>query len=104
MQLDPRPVYFLDMSAIELVWNLVVRDPRRAATKDELWMRIRAIWSSLPQASIQKLFDSMPRSIAALIAAHVRFTKYQFQKLFFCFENFVIYLYQYKGDSQNVGS
>ncbi|GFT58439.1 hypothetical protein TNCV_2119341 [Trichonephila clavipes] len=61
------------MSSIEHVWDLVgqclARDPRPAASKDEILLCIREIWNSLPQAYVQNLFDSMPRCIAALIAA-----------------------------------
>ncbi|GFX06276.1 transposable element Tcb1 transposase [Trichonephila clavipes] len=61
------------MSPIEHVWDLVggwrlARDPRSAASKDELLLRIQAIWNSLSQVEIQNLFDSMPRRIATLIA------------------------------------
>ncbi|GFW71834.1 transposable element Tcb1 transposase [Trichonephila clavipes] len=60
------------MSSIKHVWNLVgwrlARDPRPAASKDDLLLRIQAIWNSLPQANIQNLFESLPRRIAARIA------------------------------------
>ncbi|GFV34535.1 transposable element Tcb2 transposase [Trichonephila clavipes] len=73
MQLLPWPAYSPDMSPIEHVWGLVgrhlARDPRPAASKDELLLRIQAIWNSSLQADIQNLFDSMPRRIAAIIAA-----------------------------------
>ncbi|GFS51394.1 uncharacterized protein TNCV_548741 [Trichonephila clavipes] len=49
---------------------------RPAALKDELLLRIQAIWNSLPQAEIQNLFDSMLRRIVALIAARGGYTKY----------------------------
>ncbi|GFT19290.1 hypothetical protein TNCV_303901 [Trichonephila clavipes] len=69
MQLLPSPVYSPDMSPIEHVWDLVgrrlARDPCSAASKDELLLRVHAIWNSLPQADIQNLFDSMPRRITA---------------------------------------
>ncbi|PRD27402.1 UNVERIFIED_CONTAM: hypothetical protein NCL1_35463 [Trichonephila clavipes] len=45
-------------------------------SKDELMLRKEAIWNSLPQGDIQNLFDSMPRRIAALIAARGGYTKY----------------------------
>ncbi|GFW15947.1 transposable element Tcb1 transposase [Trichonephila clavipes] len=68
------------MSPIEHVWDWVgrhlARDPHPAAAKDELFLRIQAIWNSLPQAKIQNLFDSMPRRIAAPIAALDDYTKY----------------------------
>ncbi|GFX11870.1 transposable element Tcb2 transposase [Trichonephila clavipes] len=69
-----------DISSIEHAWNLVVRrlarDSRPTASKDELLLRIQAIWNSLPQADIQNLFDSMPRRTVALIAMRGGYTKY----------------------------
>ena len=60
------------MSPIEHVWDLIGlrlgRDLRPAASKDELWLRIQAMWNSLPQADIKNLSDSKPRRIAAFIA------------------------------------
>ncbi|PRD21767.1 UNVERIFIED_CONTAM: Transposable element Tcb1 transposase [Trichonephila clavipes] len=80
MQLLPWPTFSPDMSPIEQVWDLVglrlARDPCPALSEDELLLRIQAIWNSLPQADIQNLFDSMPRRIAALIAARGGYTKY----------------------------
>ncbi|GFW95861.1 transposable element Tcb1 transposase [Trichonephila clavipes] len=87
------------MSPIEHVWDFdgqrLARDPCPAASKDELLPRVQLKWNSLPQADIQNLFDSVPRRIAAFIAARCGYTKYRFRTLnivFFCFEN-VIYLY-----------
>ncbi|GFS68141.1 hypothetical protein TNCV_438981 [Trichonephila clavipes] len=58
MPLLPWSAYSPDMSPIEQVWDLVSRcldrDPRPTASKDELLLRIQAIWNSLPQADIQK--------------------------------------------------
>ncbi|GFT34044.1 transposable element Tcb2 transposase [Trichonephila clavipes] len=80
MQLLPWPTYLPDMSPIEHVWDLVgwrlARDTRAAASKDELLLRIEAIWNSLSQANIQNLFDSMSRRKASLIAACGGYTKY----------------------------
>ena len=68
------------MSPIEHVWVLASRlhpgDLSLATSKDELWLCIQAIWDSLPQAEIQKSFDSMPCHIAAFIAARGGYTKY----------------------------
>ncbi|GFY14063.1 transposable element Tcb1 transposase [Trichonephila clavipes] len=68
------------MSPIKHVQDLVSRcltlDPRPAAPKDELLLRVQTIWNSLPQADIQNLFDSMPRRIEAPIAARGGYTKY----------------------------
>ncbi|GFV39458.1 hypothetical protein TNCV_4796551 [Trichonephila clavipes] len=77
MQLLPWPAYSPNMPSIEHLWHLVgrrlVRDPRPAASKDELLLRIQAVFNSLPQAEIQNLFDCLPRRIAALIAARTDF-------------------------------
>ncbi|GFU69367.1 hypothetical protein TNCV_3210311 [Trichonephila clavipes] len=80
MQLLPWTAYSPDMSLIAHVSDLVgwrfASDPRLAASKDELLLRIQAIWNSLPQAAIQILFKSMLRRIAALISARSDYTKY----------------------------
>ncbi|GFW06649.1 uncharacterized protein TNCV_3287501 [Trichonephila clavipes] len=74
------PAYSLDMSSIDHVWNLfgwrLTRDPRPEVSKDELLLRIQAIWNYLPQADTQNLFDSMSRCITALIAARGGYSKY----------------------------
>ncbi|GFU62794.1 hypothetical protein TNCV_1381641 [Trichonephila clavipes] len=79
MQLLPSPGYSSHMSPLKHVWYLVdlrlPRDLRPAASKDEILLRIQAIRNSLPQADIQNLLDSMPRRIAALIAARGGYTK-----------------------------
>ncbi|GFV09081.1 hypothetical protein TNCV_1182621 [Trichonephila clavipes] len=80
MQLLLWPAYSSDMSPIENEWDLVGRhlahDPLPTISKVKPWVRIQAIWYSLPQADIQHLFDSMPCHIAALIAVHGSYTKY----------------------------
>ncbi|GFX49327.1 transposable element Tc1 transposase [Trichonephila clavipes] len=80
VQLLPWPAYSPDMSPIEHEWDIVgrriARDLRPVASTDELWLRIQTIWNTLPQTDIKKLFNSMPRRVAALIAAHGGHTKY----------------------------
>ena len=80
MQVLPWPDCSPDLSSIKhmcyLADRCLVRDPRPAASNDDLWLCVQAIWNSLPQADIQKLFGSMPRRIAALIAARSGCTKY----------------------------
>ncbi|GFW90452.1 transposable element Tcb1 transposase [Trichonephila clavipes] len=80
VQIPPWSVYSLDMSPIEHVWDIVgrrlARDLRHVASTDELWLRIQTIWNTLPPAEIQNLFHSMPRRVAALIAARGSHTKY----------------------------
>jgi len=91
---------FPGYDAFEHVWDFVgrrlTRDPRAVASANELWVRIQTIWNALSQADIQNLFDSMPRCVAALIAARGGYTKYRFRSLVIvCFENLIIYLYHY---------
>ncbi|GFT54985.1 hypothetical protein TNCV_2325051 [Trichonephila clavipes] len=54
LTLGVMPAYSPDMSPIDHVWDLVGRrldrDPRPIASKDELLLRIQAIWNSLPQS------------------------------------------------------
>ena len=98
MQFFPWPAYSPDMSPIEQVWYLVgrrlARDPFLAASKDELWLRILAVWNSLPQANIQKLFSlhamSYNRTYCSAWCLHEILISDTI------FENFIIYLYQYK--------
>ncbi|GFU52405.1 transposable element Tcb2 transposase [Trichonephila clavipes] len=56
MQLLPWHAYSSDMSLIEHVWDLVewrlARVPLPAASKDELLLRIQAIWNFLTQGDI----------------------------------------------------
>ncbi|GFX57653.1 transposable element Tcb1 transposase [Trichonephila clavipes] len=40
-----------------------------ATTVDELWYRVEAAWSSVPEHAIQSLFDSMPMRISAVITS-----------------------------------
>ncbi|GFW34198.1 transposable element Tcb2 transposase [Trichonephila clavipes] len=85
MQLLSWPAYLPDMSPIEHVWDSVgrhlARDSCPAASKDKLLLRIQAILNSPPQVDIQNLFDSMPRRVAALIAALGDYTRYWFRTL-----------------------
>ncbi|GFV40028.1 transposable element Tcb2 transposase [Trichonephila clavipes] len=80
VQLLHWPVYSPDMSPIEHEWDIVgrriARDLRPVASTDELWLRIQTIWNTLPQTDIKNVFNSMPRRVAALIAARGGHTKY----------------------------
>ncbi|GFS57993.1 transposable element Tcb2 transposase [Trichonephila inaurata madagascariensis] len=55
MQLHSWSAYSPDMSPIEHVWDLVgrrlARDPRPAASKDEVLLLKQAIWNSLPHCT-----------------------------------------------------
>ncbi|GFV84854.1 transposable element Tcb1 transposase [Trichonephila clavipes] len=60
-----------DLSPIENMWSMVAQRLTQmtppAVTPDQLWQRVEAIWSPVPQEHIQSLFESMPRRVAALI-------------------------------------
>ena len=80
VSLLPWPARSPDMSFIEHVWDMVgrrlIRQGPPAPTLDALWTRIQIAWRDIPQEDIQGLFDSMPRHIETLIAAHGGFTPY----------------------------
>ena len=99
MKLFPWPAYLPDMLPIEYGWDILVcctaRDPHLATTRDEISLCMQAVWNTIPQADIQNLFDSLPRRIAALIAALGGYTKYLFRAFFF-FQNLVFYFFQNK--------
>ncbi|GFT22766.1 transposable element Tcb1 transposase [Trichonephila clavipes] len=51
------------------MWSMVAQRLTQitppAATPDQLWQRVEAGWSAVPQEHIQSLFESMPRCVAA---------------------------------------
>ncbi|PRD24948.1 UNVERIFIED_CONTAM: hypothetical protein NCL1_42335 [Trichonephila clavipes] len=72
LQGSPGAIFKQDNASPHLVGvSLVIR-----ILQFQLLLRVQAIWNSLPQADIQNLFDSMPRRIAAIIAARRGYTKY----------------------------
>ncbi|GFU95493.1 transposable element Tcb1 transposase [Trichonephila clavipes] len=55
-----------------------------AATPDQLWQRVEAAWSAVPQEHIQSLFESMQRRVAAVISKNGGYSGYCFlQELHF---------------------
>ncbi|GFU72610.1 uncharacterized protein TNCV_4838381 [Trichonephila clavipes] len=47
-----------------------------AATPDQLWQRVKAAWSAVPQEHIQSLFESMRRRVAAVISINGGYSGY----------------------------
>ncbi|GFV55308.1 transposable element Tcb1 transposase [Trichonephila clavipes] len=47
-----------------------------AATPDQLWQRVEAAWSAVPQEHIQSLFESMPRRVAVVISNNGGYSGY----------------------------
>jgi hypothetical protein len=69
-----------DMNIIENVWNYLdgrvrtrERQPRNIT---ELWEALNEEWVGIPQDYIDKLFDSVPRRVEALLKAKGGHTKY----------------------------
>ncbi|GFU42492.1 transposable element Tcb1 transposase [Trichonephila clavipes] len=60
-----------DLSLIENMWSMVAQRLTQvtppAATPDQLWRRVEAAWSAVPQEHIPSLFKSMSRRLAAVI-------------------------------------
>ncbi|UYV63320.1 hypothetical protein LAZ67_2003740, partial [Cordylochernes scorpioides] len=59
-----------DLSPMENMWSMVAQRLTQitspAATPDQLWQRLEAAWSTVPQEHIQGLFETMPRRVAAI--------------------------------------
>lgn len=69
-----------DLNPIEHLWFIVKQKLKNSSTmsknNDELWDRVVDIWNGLSAEECNKLIDSMPRRIAAVIAAKGGHTKY----------------------------
>lgn len=72
-QVLPWPPVSPDLSPIEHVWDVIGRRLRALPpprSEDELWSMVNTEWTSVPQETIRTLFESVPRRIAACIAAN----------------------------------
>ncbi|GFY07927.1 transposable element Tc1 transposase [Trichonephila clavipes] len=76
VQLLPWSAYSPDKHVGDLVGRRLARDTYPAASKNEIWCVYKQYGILLHKADIPNLFDSMPRRIAALIAARGSFIKY----------------------------
>ena len=69
-----------DINIIKHVWDQIdhlvrSRDPL-PCNRDELWEVLQEEWENFPQEALDKLYESMPHRIAAVIAARGGNTKY----------------------------
>ncbi|GFS92583.1 transposable element Tcb1 transposase [Trichonephila clavipes] len=80
IDLLPWQVRSLDLSPIENMWSMfaqrLTQFTHPAATPDQLWQRVEAAWSAVPQEHIQSLFESMPRRVAAVISNNGGYSGY----------------------------
>ena len=80
IELLPWPARSPDLSPIENMWSMVAQRLTQitspAATPDQLWQRVEAAWSAVPQEHIQSLFESMPRRVAAVISNNGGYSGY----------------------------
>ncbi|GFV54292.1 HTH_Tnp_Tc3_2 domain-containing protein [Trichonephila clavipes] len=59
---------FADRKHVVMVAQRLTQITPPAATPDQLWQRVEAAWSAEPQEHIQRLFESMPRRVTAVIS------------------------------------
>ncbi|GFY34905.1 transposable element Tcb1 transposase [Trichonephila clavipes] len=82
IELLPWPARSTDLSPIENMWSLVAQRLTQitppAATLDQLWQRVEAAWSAVPQEHIQSFFESMSRHVAAEISNNGGYSGYRF--------------------------
>ncbi|GFV53020.1 transposable element Tcb1 transposase [Trichonephila clavipes] len=68
------------LSPIENMWSMVAQRLTQitppAVTSDQLWQRVEAAWSAVPQEHTQSLFESMPRRVAAVISNNGGYSGY----------------------------
>ncbi|GFX66592.1 transposable element Tcb1 transposase [Trichonephila clavipes] len=80
IELLPWPARSPDLWPIENMWSMVAKRLTQitppAATPDQLWQRVEASWSAVPQEHIQSLFESMPRRVAVVISINGGYSGY----------------------------
>ncbi|GFW16926.1 transposable element Tcb1 transposase [Trichonephila clavipes] len=80
IELLPLPARSPDLSPIENMWPMVTQRLTQitppAATPVQFWQRVEAFWSSVTQEHIQRLFESMPRRVAAVISNNGGYSGY----------------------------
>ena len=80
MQVMTWPAQSPDLNPIEHLWIHLKRklgeyeEPPRGI--NELWERIQVVWDGIPAEECQKLIESMPRKIEAVLRAKGGYTKY----------------------------
>ncbi|GFX98031.1 transposable element Tcb1 transposase [Trichonephila clavipes] len=80
IELLPWPNRSPDLSTIGNLWPMVAQRlsqiTPQATTPDQLWQRVAATWSDLPQEHIQSLFEPIPRRVTAVISNNGHYSSY----------------------------
>ena len=78
MYVDDWPPQSPDINIIENIWSIVKEkvSKRISKTLDELWTCFQEEWDSIPNETIQKLYQSIPRRLAAIKKCKGGCTKY----------------------------
>ena len=73
------PAQSPDLNPIEYLWHHLKRRLMKyedqAEDINKLWRKTEAEWEKIPKRECQKLIESMPRRIAAVIRAKCEYTK-----------------------------
>ncbi|GFV64528.1 transposable element Tcb1 transposase [Trichonephila clavipes] len=82
IELLPWPARSSDLSPIENMWSMVAQRLTQvtppSVPPDQLWQRVEAAWSAVPQEHFKSLFESMPRRMAAVISNNGGYSGYIF--------------------------
>ena len=74
------PIQSPDLNPIEHLWGYLKRrfaeHENSSSGIHELWKRIQVDWEEISVAECQKLIESMPRRIEAVLKAKGGYTKY----------------------------
>ena len=78
--IDDWPAQAPDLNPIEHLWANLKHKLNRYETAPngilELWGRTEAEWNKIKSETCQKLIESMPNRLKAVLRAKVRWTKY----------------------------
>lgn len=67
-----------DLTIIENIWDLLKRqvECRQPCTLEELWKVIQEEWEKIPASIFERLYESMPNRVAAVLNSNGRSTSY----------------------------